>query len=82
MRIETKYSLGDRIWVIYSDTNREVRLYEDIIKEIVINNEKILYYGDVCGEEIEEKDIILYTDMDKLIDTIKNISNKLLEATE
>lgn len=82
MEIKTKYSLGDRIWVVYSDTNREVRMYEDTIKEIAIDNEGIVYYGNLCCEDIKEEEIILYSDTNKLINTIKNISNELLGKAE
>ena len=83
MQIETKYNIGDHIIVIYS-ANNEVHLYDDYIKEIVLTKAqectplgntmttKVLYYGNVCPEEIEEDSIILFGDDKAILETIKN----------
>lgn len=74
MKIETKYDIGQKMWVLYA-VNNEVRVYEDEIIEIVINSSrKVLYFGVHCAEEIPEEQIILYEDTAKLVQQIKNLS--------
>lgn len=84
MQIKTKYNIGDHIIVTYQD-KKEVCLYDDYIKEITVTQDqectplgntmktKVLYYGDVCPDEIEEKDIILYDDEKTLVKQIKEV---------
>lgn len=83
MQIETKYNLGDHIIVVYN-ANSEVHLYDDYIKEILVKQvqectplgntmvAKVLYYGDVCPDEIEEENIVLYGDDKAILEAIKN----------
>lgn len=76
MKIETKYDIGQKIWVLYEE-DCVVKIYDDEIKEIVINTAgKVLYFSNFCDEEIPEEYIILYEDHDKLVKEIKNLLNK------
>lgn len=73
MKIETKYDIGQKIWVLY-EVDGEVRIHDDEIKEIVINTAgKVLYFANFCDEEIPEEYIILYEDNEKLLKEIKNL---------
>ena len=36
MKIETKFNIGDRVWVVY-EYDSEIRVYSDYIKEILIH---------------------------------------------
>lgn len=86
MTIETKYNIGDRIWIAY-EHNGEVHVYEDYITEVVIrgdieltpmgstNNRKIEYIGKLCPEGIPEEEIVPYNDSDKLIRTIRRLND-------
>ena len=79
MRVETKYNLGDKIWVVY-DFQGEVHVYEDKIIEICVSEKKgIIYLPDSCTDDIEEKDIILYEDTEKLVKEIKRIMQEIKE---
>ena len=73
MKIETKYEIGQKIWVLY-ELDGEVRIHDDEIKEIIINTAgKVLYFPNFCDEEIPEEDIILYEDNEKLVKEIKKL---------
>lgn len=88
MEIKTKYNIGDKILVMYRNNN-EVSMYEDTIKEITVMKEeectplgnmmktKILYYGDICPDEIEEKDVVLLDDDYAVLKTLRNKLEKL-----
>lgn len=90
MKIETKYNIGDRIWIVYENTTRDIKnnlvltgeisLFDTTISEISVNNNGFEYYqeeGDFEG--IEEKDIILYEDRKKLLATIYELMDKIHE---
>ena len=51
MKIETKYEIGDHIWVVYKHEG-EVYVYDDQIVNIVINEDKELIYSlNKCYED-------------------------------
>lgn len=88
MKLETKYNIGDRIWVVYEpiinnqyikDTPAgEVSVYDDYIDTIDIDKDGIRYllkYSDYT--DAKEEDIILYNDTDKLINKIKELMNEI-----
>lgn len=79
MKIESKYNIGDRIWVVYENQG-EVSVYEDTISEIVINENGIIYISGTTCIDINEEDIILYDDREglanKIIETMNEIHKK------
>lgn len=78
MTIQTKYEIGQRVWVVYEHQG-EVCVYDDYIDEICIG-ENGLYYmlKEACIDRAEE-DIVLYEDTDKLVEKIKQIMQEIRE---
>ena len=72
MVIQTKYEVGQRVWIIYEDRG-EVCIYDDYIDEIFVNDEGINYMLREACIDGKEEDIILYEDTDKLVEKIKQI---------
>lgn len=94
MKIKTKYNIGDRVWVVqegtyYNQTKNtrelsgEVEVFDDYISSIEISNVGLIYLlvsADMI--ELEEKDIILYNEKDKLVERIETIMNTIHEREE
>lgn len=79
MKIETKYEIGDHIWVVYKHEG-EVQVYDDRIVNILINEDKELIYSPKEGyEEFYEDDIILYDDLIGLGNRVKKLMNEIRE---
>ena len=78
MTIQTKYEIGQRVWIIYENKG-EACVYDDYIEEICVG-ENGLYYmlKEVCIDG-NENDIILYEDTDKLVEKIKQIMEEIRE---
>lgn len=89
MKIETKYSIGDAIWVVDTNNRDEVVLYRDIIKEVSFkediectpmgntNKTEINYYGDKCPCEIKEDEVVLYNDNEALVKRIIKLEREI-----
>lgn len=72
MKIQTKYEIGDKVWIVYENRG-EACVYDDYIDEIFVNDEGINYMlREACIDEKEEN-IIPYEDTDKLVEKIKQI---------
>lgn len=78
MKIETKYDIGQRIWIVYEHKG-EVHVYEDKIIEICIAEKGTVYLPNSCTDEVEESEIILYEDTDKLVERIKELTEQIRE---
>lgn len=79
MKIETKYNIGDHIWVVYENRG-EVCVYDDYIREIIIDkNNNILYFGETCPDEISEDEIIPYECSMALVGEIVKIMQQIRE---
>ena len=78
MTIQTKYEIGDKVWIVYENQG-EACVYDDYIDEICIG-ENGLYYmvKEACIDRAEE-DIVLYEDTDKLVEKIKQIMQEIRE---
>lgn len=78
MKIQTKYEIGDKVWIVYENRG-EVCVYDDYIDEICIG-ENGLYYmlKEACIDRAEE-DIVLYENTDKLVEKIKQIMQEIRE---
>lgn len=77
MKIETKYSIGDRVWVVYENQG-EVSVYDTIVEEIVFNNKETYYYGKEAID-IYEPNMIPYNDSDELYNKIIDLMNEIHE---
>ena len=72
MTIQTKYEIGDKVWIVYENRG-EACVYDDYIEEICVNNDGINYMLKEACIDGKEEDIILYEDTDKLVEKIKQI---------
>lgn len=65
MKIETKYGLGEIVYVVYRNHNGiEVEL--DTITEICISKNKTIYFTENSGDDISESQIYPLEDFDKI----------------
>ena len=78
MKIETKYEIGQKIWIVYKDDKSEICLYCEAISEIAFNTKELCYITYSCNE-IQEKDVILENDKDKLFEAIQKIMKEIEE---
>ena len=72
MFIQTKYEIGDRVWIVYENKG-EACVYDDYIEEICVNSDGINYMLKEACMDIAEDDVVPYEDTDKLIEKIKQI---------
>lgn len=80
MKIETKYNIGDKVWIVYEANTQyglagEVNLYDDVIIDIIIDKDGILYATQ--HTDIREKDIIPYEDKEALVNKIQEVMNAI-----
>lgn len=71
MKIETKYEVGNHIWVIY-EHGGEAHVYDAYINTISYDENGLLYITDGCVE-LKEEEIVLYDDMNKMVEKIVDI---------
>lgn len=76
MKIETKYEIGQHIWIVY-EYKGEVHVYEDEVMEICLTKKGIVYFPKFDGDELEESEIILYEDTEKLVNKIKEVMEEI-----
>lgn len=81
MKIETKYNIGDHIWVVYED-RMSVGVYDEYITEIAIDKDNEIVYYAKNAEEIKENDAILYDETDKLVAKIQELMKEINERKE
>ena len=72
MKIQTKYEIGDKVWIVYENRG-EACVYDDYIDEIFVNDEGINYMLREAYIDGKEENIIPYEDTDKLVEKIKQI---------
>lgn len=72
MFIQTKYEIGQKVWIVYENKS-EVCVYDDIIAEIGVDDKRIYYILENACIDIGEEEIVLYEDTDKLVEKIKQI---------
>ena len=80
MKIETKYKIGQHVWVVY-ENNGEVCVYDDYIVSVTYDN-NVKYVLKEDWTEVPEEEIILYEDTKysaKLVNKIKEIMQKIRE---
>ena len=78
MKIETKYNIGEKIWIVY-EKEGEVHLYIDEISNIIINEKGNFVYCPKISdyEEYKEEDIISYKNKLKLMEKIHELAKKI-----
>ena len=83
MKIETKFSIGDRIWVVYEHRGG-VYVYSDEIDSMMIegDNKVTLYLKNSDTLGICERDVLEYNDMDGLMNKIKELDDKIRKEEE
>lgn len=77
MKIETKYNIGDKVWVVYENQG-EVCVYDTEITDIFIDKNGINYYGKEGTDYLEDL-LISYNEKDKLLERILSIMNEIHE---
>lgn len=79
MNIKTKYEIGTHIWFVYENRG-EVHVYDDYIVNIVIDEDKQLLYTSKCAyEEFKEEEVILYEELDKMAEKVKQLMQEIKE---
>ena len=78
MKIQTKYEIGDKVWIIYENKG-EACVYDDYIEEICVGENGLYYMLKEACIDRNENDIILYEDTDKLVEKIKRIMQEIRE---
>lgn len=93
MKIETKYNIGDKVWIVYEgdfynsftgerQNSCEVSVYTDIITEFTFYEYGLVYNFENYPDELKEDEIILYDDKIALLDKIEELMNKINEREE
>ena len=76
MLIQTKYEIGQRVWIVFENKS-EVCVYDDYIIEICVGKDGLCYMlRDYC-DDVAEEDIVLYDETDKLVEKIKQIMEEI-----
>ena len=72
MKIESKYNIGDRVWIVDSDYRHEmVYVYSDTINTICVNgNNEIRLLFNNCDDDLPEDEVVAYSDLEKLTERI------------
>lgn len=90
MEIKTKYNIGDRVWVVYepiinnqyhhNEPSGEVTMYDDVISSIEIHKNKMYYLLEKADcIDLEEDEVILYHETDKLLAKIQKLMHEIHE---
>ncbi len=78
MKIETKFELGEKVWVVYQN-NGEVSIYDDKISEICVDEDGIYYILKEACIDVREEEIIAYKDKEKLANKIEELMKEIRE---
>lgn len=83
MKIETKFDIGDRIWVVYED-RREIHVYSDEIDSMCVerNNKVTIYLKNSDAFDTYEEDVFKYEDTEGLMNKIKELDDKIRKEEE
>lgn len=80
MKIETKYNIGDRVWVVYEDRG-EVSVYDTTIDSICYEKDGLCYFTKECNDYLEEM-LIPYSDTTELLNRIISLMNEIHKREE
>ncbi len=76
MQIETKYKIGEDVYIVFKeDCDDCVQIYKDSISEIIIKKNEQLYFAINLCEEISEEDIVPIERKDLLEKRIDELLN-------
>lgn len=75
MTIDTKFAIDEKVYIVYKE-NDEVKVFKDVIKEILITETQTIYYGSIVGWELKEDDLVSDADRDKVINKIDELIKK------
>ena len=80
MKIETKFNIGDRVWIVYENKG-EVNVYSDEIDSFVIESDGrvSVYFKNSDALDVYEEDLIAYEDDKGLLDRIKKLDKEIIE---
>lgn len=83
MKIETKFNIGDRIWVVYEHRG-EIRIFSDEIDGMMIerDNKVTLYLKNSDAVDAHEEDMFEYNDMEGLMNKVKELDDKIRKEEE
>lgn len=78
MKIETKFNIGDRVWIVYENRG-EVNVYSDEIDSITIEKggRLLIWFKDSDAMDVYEEELIEYNNLKKLAEKILEIDNKI-----
>lgn len=78
MKIETKFNIGDRVWIVYENRG-EVNVYSDEIDSMTIENSGRLsiWFKDSDAMDVYEEDLIRYEDLKTLSERVLELDNKV-----
>lgn len=72
MQVETKYEIGQAVWIVY-EKEGEIRIIADKISDVIVNEKGFYYLTQETYTELKEQDVVLYRNMDKLLVKLKEI---------
>lgn len=83
MKIETKFNIGDRIWIVYED-RKEIHVYSDEIDSMCVerNNKVAIYLKNSDAFDTYEEDVFKYEDTEGLMNKIKELDDKIRKEEE
>lgn len=78
MKIETKFNIGDRVWIVY-ECRGEVNVYSDEIDSITIEKggRLLIWFKGSDAMDVYEEELIGYNDLKKLTEKILEVDNKI-----
>ena len=82
MQIETKYSFGQEVYVVFKEL-QTVKVYKDVVTEISFSEKYGLrYYVKTSCEDFVEKDLIGVNDITGLVNRINELLGGQNEENE
>ena len=78
MKIETKYNVGDKVWIVYEANTQyglagEVNVYDAEIERITVDSDGLYYNTQYCDKK--EDEIVPYEDKEALVAKIQELMN-------
>lgn len=77
MMIKTKYGIGDKVYVVFKETDKnEIEVCVGTVQEILIKKDTIGYYVDTLYEEFKEEELVPINDKEGLAKKIDELSKE------
>lgn len=71
MNIKTKFEIGQIVYAVFREENEIwVKVFDDVVTEIVISEDGITYYLEKMCEEFKEEDLVPIHNSEALTDRI------------